>query len=154
MQELSVPDDTWRRLAPVIDEALDTLDAKERDAVLLRYFEDHNHHEVGAALGITEEAAKKRVQRGLEKLRTRLSGRGLTLSAVALGSALAAHAAPQTAAGLAAAIASGVFATQAPAPVALLVQSTWSTWNAARWKATALWAGAGVVLVAITSAIL
>ena len=151
MQELSVPDDIWRRLAPVIDEALDGLDARERDAVLLRYFEDRNHREVGAALGITEEAAKKRVQRGLEKLRTRLTARGLTLSAVALGSALAAHAAPKVATEFASMVASGVFTAQsASTTVAAFVQDTWSAWETTRWKATTWWAGAGAVVTGIT----
>ena len=61
MQELSLPDETWRRIAPELDEGLERLGSAERNAVLLRFFEDKNHQQVGTALGITEEAAKKRV---------------------------------------------------------------------------------------------
>ena len=69
MHELSLPDETWRRIAPELDEGLERLGKPERNAILLRFFEEKNHHEVGTTLGITEEAAKKRVNRALEKLR-------------------------------------------------------------------------------------
>src|SRR5882724_11949692 len=61
MQQLSLPDDAWRRIAPDLDEALARLGETDRNAVLLRFFEGENHRQVGVALGISEEAAKKRV---------------------------------------------------------------------------------------------
>ncbi len=61
------PDDSWRRLAPVLEEAMSGLGQKERDAVILRYFENRTVGEVAAALRVNEAAAQKRVNRGTEK---------------------------------------------------------------------------------------
>src|SRR6266550_5506040 len=69
MQQLTTADDAWKRVSPALDEALEHLGETERNAVLLRFFNDRNHRETAAALGISEEAAKKRVTRGLDKLR-------------------------------------------------------------------------------------
>lgn len=56
----------WREL---LDEALDVLAAAEREAVVRRYLQEQALEEVGAAMGISEEAARKRVERGIDKLR-------------------------------------------------------------------------------------
>jgi RNA polymerase sigma factor (sigma-70 family) len=77
MQQLSSTDNAWRRIEPVIDDALDQLGRADRDAILIRYLEGKSMREVGAALGVTEEAAKKRVTRAVEKLRTILTRRGV-----------------------------------------------------------------------------
>ena len=42
---------------------------KDRRAIVLRFYEGRNLREVGLALGASEDAAKKRVNRALEKLR-------------------------------------------------------------------------------------
>lgn len=47
----------------------------ERDALTLRVTGELSLADVGAALGISEEAAKKRVQRGLRRLRERFAER-------------------------------------------------------------------------------
>jgi len=91
--------EVWTRIAPLLDDAVAALREKERRAVLLRFYEDKNLCEVGAALGISEEAAKKRVSRALEKLRMRLHRRNAAVSASLLSSLLTAHcvkAAPPT----------------------------------------------------------
>ena len=64
------PEPDWERLAPFLDQAMQGLGTSDRDAVVLRYFEGRNLRHVGAALGISEEAARKRVTRALEKLRS------------------------------------------------------------------------------------
>jgi len=86
---LSGPKPEWEELRPVIDEAMHELPEKDRSALLLRFFEDRSFAEVGAAVGVAENAARMRVERALEKLRTRLASRGITSTAVALGIALA-----------------------------------------------------------------
>ena len=50
---------SWEELRPVIDEAMHELNQGERDAVLLRYFEKRQLGEVGAKLGVSEDAARK-----------------------------------------------------------------------------------------------
>ena len=89
------------QLAPVLDEAIDQLGAEERTAILLRFFEQLDFRSVGEAVGSTEEAARKRVARALEKLRSTLQQRGVTLSAAALGTVLATGAVSAAPAGLA-----------------------------------------------------
>src|ERR1022692_299213 len=92
------------QVAPVLDEAIGQLDAEDRTAILLRFFERNDFRSVGEALGSSEEAARKRVDRALEKLHVLLKHRGATLSATALGTALATEAVTAAPAGLAAAI--------------------------------------------------
>ena len=59
----------WERIHPMLDEALDELGRTDRDALVLRFFDQRSLAEVGHALGSNEEAARKRVARALEKLR-------------------------------------------------------------------------------------
>jgi len=95
----------WTQLRPLLDEALDRLPAADRDALLLRFFEQRSLREVGEALGFGEDAARKRVARGLEKLRRLLARRGVTTTASALSLAITANAVQMAPAGLAASIA-------------------------------------------------
>ncbi len=83
------PDPDWSELRPIIDHAIAELPESERGALLLRFFEKKPFTEVGAVLGISENAARMRIDRALEKLRARLAARGLASSAAILGSALA-----------------------------------------------------------------
>jgi RNA polymerase sigma-70 factor (ECF subfamily) len=52
-----------------LTEALDQLDALDREALVLRHFEQLSSAEVGRVLGISEAAAGKRYLRALERLR-------------------------------------------------------------------------------------
>ena len=99
----SVPD--WESLRPLLDEAMETLPPEDRDAVLLRFFQRRDLRAVGDLLGISDDAARKRVARALDRLRSVLARRGLTTSTAALAATLTAHAAAPTPVGLAAAIA-------------------------------------------------
>jgi RNA polymerase sigma factor (sigma-70 family) len=95
--EASATESSWDEIAPVLDEALARLGETDRNAVLLRFFEKKPLKEVGETIGATEEAAKKRVARALEKLRTLLVRRGVVLSTMTLAGVLAensVHAAP------------------------------------------------------------
>jgi RNA polymerase sigma factor (sigma-70 family) len=92
------------RLAPILDAAINQLGAEDRTAILLRFFEQRDLRSVGNALGSTEDAARMRVSRALEKLRSLLTHRGITLSAAALGTVLTAEAVTAAPVGLAATI--------------------------------------------------
>jgi RNA polymerase sigma factor (sigma-70 family) len=98
------------QVAPVLDEAIGQLDAEDRTAILLRFFERKDFRSVGEALGSSEDAARKRVNRALEKLHVLLKHRGATLSAAALGTGLATEAVTAAPAGLAATISSAAAA--------------------------------------------
>ncbi|HEX2860558.1 MAG TPA: sigma-70 family RNA polymerase sigma factor [Lacunisphaera sp.] len=78
------------RLRSLLDDAIITLKPDEREAVVLRFFGQRTFAEVGAALRISEEAARKRVDRSVEKLHAVLTRRGLTSTLAALGGALTA----------------------------------------------------------------
>src|SRR5580658_3024234 len=70
--------DPWLQIAPLLDGAMEHLGQKDHDAVVLRFFEGRNYKEVGAALGASENAAKKRVTCALEKLRRYFSKHGVS----------------------------------------------------------------------------
>ncbi|HSH15876.1 MAG TPA: sigma-70 family RNA polymerase sigma factor, partial [Verrucomicrobiae bacterium] len=55
--------DRWAEIAPLLDDAVNDLDKEDRSVVLLRFFERQPLAQVGSALGISEEAARKRVSR-------------------------------------------------------------------------------------------
>ena len=100
-------------IAPVLDEVINDLGEVDRQAILLRFYERMDLRSVGEALGSSENAAQKRVSRALEELRTALGRRGVTLSAVALGTALVAGAVKAAPAGLAAGVAGPAIAAAA-----------------------------------------
>jgi RNA polymerase sigma factor (sigma-70 family) len=93
------------QVAPVLDEAIGALDAEDRTAILLRFFERKDFHAVGDVLGSSEDAARKRVTRAIEKLHGLLKSRGVRLSLAALGTVLATETIQAAPAGLAASIA-------------------------------------------------
>ncbi len=97
-------------VAPILDEAIDQLGSEDRAAILLRFYEQRDFRSVGAALGSSEDAARMRVSRALEKLHSFLKHRGVTLSVAALGAALADEAVTAAPAGLAASVAAGALA--------------------------------------------
>lgn len=102
-------DSVWAEIEPILDGAMAELSEKDRNLVLLRFFEEKSLKDVGAALGISEDAAQKKVARALEKLRGILEARGARISAGGLGAALVAFgcaSAPPATAGAIAAITS------------------------------------------------
>ncbi len=80
----SEPMPEWTRIRPLLDDALDRLGRADRDALILRYFEQRSLAEVGQFLGLNEDAARKRVNRALDKLRAALARSGVTSTAAAL----------------------------------------------------------------------
>ena len=84
-------DETWNQMSPLLDEALATLGEKDRQAVLLRFFENKSLSEVGNSLGAGEDTARKRVSRALEKLRKFFSKRGVVSTTALIAGAMAAH---------------------------------------------------------------
>jgi hypothetical protein len=88
-------------LAPLVDDAINELDDADRMAILLRFFEQLDFETVGEALGSSEDAARMRVRRALEKLQPLLKRRGVTTTAGALSVALSANAIQTAPVGLA-----------------------------------------------------
>jgi len=92
----------WDRVRPCLDEAMANLSDPDREALLLRFFKNQDLRAVGAALGVSDDAAQKRVTRSLEKLHADLLRRGVTTTAVALSTVVSVHAVQIAPAGLAA----------------------------------------------------
>jgi len=95
------PEADWEQLRPTLDDAMHELKEADREAILLRYFENRQFSEVGAQLGLNENAARMRVERALEKLRDILTKRGIT-TAAALASVISTNAVQLAPANLAA----------------------------------------------------
>jgi RNA polymerase sigma factor (sigma-70 family) len=110
-------------LQPLLDEALNTLDAADRDAVVLRYLAGRSFAEVGAALGSTEAAAQRRISRALEKLRAQLGRQGVARGAVGVALALAVASAEAAPPGLAAVVSSASLAAAGAAGTVGIVQT-------------------------------
>src|SRR5689334_18578059 len=94
----------WARIEPLLDEAMHALGKIDRTAILLRYFDNKSLREVGEALGATEDAARKRVSRALERLREFFSKRGVTVGASVLSLVISTNAVQSAPIGLAATI--------------------------------------------------
>jgi RNA polymerase sigma factor (sigma-70 family) len=120
--------DEWDSIAPLLDESVARLRNDDRKAVLLRFYQQKTFNDVGAAMGISEEAARKRVTRAVDKLRDALTRRGVAVPAGALlATTLLTHATPTipvaplitASAGAAAGkIAKGIAMTWTPAKIA------------------------------------
>jgi RNA polymerase sigma factor (sigma-70 family) len=106
----TVPEADWEKLRPTLDEVMHELKETDREAVLLRYFENRQFAEVGAKLGLNESAARMRVERALEKLRAIFAKRGIT-TATELASVISANAVQIAPANLAATLTSSSIAT-------------------------------------------
>jgi RNA polymerase sigma factor (sigma-70 family) len=83
--------EAWPQIEPLLDDAMGRLNEKERNAIVLRFFEGKSFLEIGATFGGSENAAKKRVVHGLEKLRKFFTKRGVTLSSVAIAGTISAN---------------------------------------------------------------
>ena len=130
------PSADWAALEPLLDQAVASLPALDREAILLRFYRNLPHAEIGRCLALSEDAARMRVHRSLDKLRLRLARLGLHTSLAALALALPAHAATTAPAPLAAAITAAAAATAAPTTLATLL--TMSKINLATASALAL----------------
>jgi RNA polymerase sigma factor (sigma-70 family) len=86
-----MPDETWNQIAPLLDGAMEQLGQKDHDALVLRFFENKTFAEVGAALGASEDAAKMRVNRALEKLRKFFTKRGVVSTTAIIAGAISAN---------------------------------------------------------------
>lgn len=149
MHELTTaePSCEWERLRPIIDDVLDGLDARDREAILIRFFEGRPFADIGATLRISQDAARMRVDRALEKLRTKLEKRGIQSASAALAVALSTQAGIAAPAGMITAVSGVAMATSAAtggAAVLLGFMSTTKTTVVAATLATILAGGFGI----------
>ncbi|MDB6108665.1 MAG: polymerase, sigma-24 subunit, subfamily [Pedosphaera sp.] len=89
---MNAPAADWTHIEPLLDEAMVALDDADRTAVLLRYFENKSLREVGQMLGVSDDAAQKRVSRAVERLREFFKKRGVAIGASGLVLVISANA--------------------------------------------------------------
>lgn len=77
-------EDTWDQISSVLDDSVAQLNAPDRQAILLRFFQHKHLSEVGMAMGTSEEAARKRVDRAVSKLRYQLAHKGIEIQSMSL----------------------------------------------------------------------
>lgn len=111
----SNPETVWQSLAPHIEEAMASLDGTDQNAVVLRFFQGKSLREVGAALGLSDDAAQKRVSRALDRLRLHFNSQGIETSTALLGTVLAAHAVQVAPVGMASSVTAASLAKAAGA---------------------------------------
>jgi len=125
MQSLSsqTEPELWTQITPLLEDAMGDLGEKDRNALALRFFEGKTFQEIGTAFRVSENAARKRTDYALEKLRTCFFKRGVTSTAGSIAAAISAnsvHAAPAMLAKTAAAVALAKGATASTSILALV----------------------------------
>jgi RNA polymerase sigma factor (sigma-70 family) len=120
-EDAPAPD--WSQLGLVIEDAMRELDDKDRAAVLLRFFQNKTLNEVGAALNLTDNAARMRVERALDKLRGKLARRGIATTTAALAAVVSANAVHAAPAGFVATLSAAAIAGSA-VPASAIIAAT------------------------------
>ncbi|HEX5397616.1 MAG TPA: sigma-70 family RNA polymerase sigma factor [Verrucomicrobiae bacterium] len=147
LNEAEAEPEVWRQIAPLLDDAMGRLGKKDRNAIVLRFFENKNLAEVGTALGTSEDAAKMRVNRALEKLRKLFSKRGVDSTATAIAENISANSVHIAPVGLAKVVSAAALAKGATASISTLTIVKGALKIMAWTKAkTAVVAGLAVIL--------
>ena len=132
MNATNAPDANWTSIEPLLDEAVSALDDADRAAVLLRYFENKSLRDVGTQLGISDDAAQKRVSRAVERLREFFAQRGVTVGASGLAVVISANAVQAAPAALVAAISTATVAAGAVLATTTITTQTTMNWITAK----------------------
>ena len=146
--------DVWRQIAPLLDSALDQLGRKDHDALVLRFFENKSLGEVGLAIGTSEDTARMRVNRALEKLRKFFTKRGVDSTAATIAETISANSVQAAPVALAKAVTAVAIAKGATASISTLtlVKGTMKTMTWLKIK-FAIIAGTASLLVGSTATI-
>ncbi len=117
----SVEDDDLKRR---VHDALGCLPPKDRELIVLHYYNGLSHGEMGAALSVPRTTVQSRLGKALERLRGALAGLGCVVTAPALEGAMRATAPIEVPAGLSASLsalpaAAGSASAAASLPVSL-----------------------------------
>jgi len=122
---------SWTQIAPLLDEAMARLNEKDRNAVVLRYFEEKDMSAIAAALGSSEDAAKMRLSRALDKLREYFVKRGIPISSAGLAAVISDFSVQAAPAGLAASVTTGICGATVAASTLTLAKGTLTmmTWT-------------------------
>jgi RNA polymerase sigma factor (sigma-70 family) len=147
--ERTAPDPFWEQISPLLDEALAQLGEKDRQAVLLRFFDNKSLVEVGRYLGTGENTAGRRVARALDKLRRFFLKRGVVATTALIAGALSSVSVQAAPAGLVTSISMAALTKGAAAggSTSTLIQGALKVMAWTKMK-TAVVVGAVVLMVA------
>src|SRR4051812_25050757 len=120
------PEPSWHEIGPVLDEVVDELPERDRAAVLLRFFARKPFADVGRELGVSENAARMRVERAVESLRSALERRGIHSTATACSALVTANGVSAAPAGVTPAVTAAIAAAGAPMSAAVAILYTMS----------------------------
>ncbi|HEY3854933.1 MAG TPA: sigma-70 family RNA polymerase sigma factor [Verrucomicrobiae bacterium] len=141
----------WTEIAPVLDAAMSQLREKDHSAIVLRFFEGKDFRQVGAALGVSENTAKTRVSRAMEKLRKLFMKRGITLSVAAIAGAVSANSVQAAHIGLATSVTvAAVQGTNVTTSTLTIIKTTLKIMAWTKFKTAAI--GVAVALLATGAA--
>ena len=140
-------ENVWDQLAPHLDQAVASLSEIDRRAILLRFYESKPLREVGERLGVSEDAAKKRVARALEKLRDDFVRRGIVLGGVGLAGILTEQTVQAAPAALGVTVLKAAEAGGSALPA--LAQESLKVWRLAKLKLAA-----GIVAISVGGVVL
>jgi len=143
----------WMQIAPLLDTAMARLGEKDHNAVVLRFFEGRDFKDMSAALGTSEDAAKMRVSRALEKLRKFFTKRGVMLSVAVIAGAVSANSVQAAPAGLTISAVAAAKGSVATASTLTLVEGALKLMAWAKAK-TALVIGTAAILATSTTAVM
>ncbi len=144
--------ETWNQIAPLLDGAMEGLGQKDHDALVLRFFENKTFAEVGATLGASEDAAKMRVNRALEKLRKIFTKRGVSSTTAIIAGTISTNSVQAAPVALAKSVTAVAIAKGAAASGSTLTLIKGALKIMAWTKAkTAILTGTVIILAAITT---
>ena len=114
------PEADWSTVGPILDKVLDHLGERDRTAVILRFMVHRTFAEIGSALQLSEDAARMRIDRALDRLREALARRGIMSSSAALAVVLTGNCVLGAPAGLASAVISNAVSSATVATPSVL----------------------------------
>ncbi|HTV43362.1 MAG TPA: sigma-70 family RNA polymerase sigma factor [Candidatus Sulfotelmatobacter sp.] len=156
IQNESAADDTWSQVGPLLDTAMEKLGKKDHDALVLRFFENRNFRDVGAAMGASEDAAKMRVNRALEKLRKMFAANGVRSTTAIITGTMSANAVQAAPATLAQSVTVAAVAKGATASVSTLtlIKGTLKIMAWTKVKTAAVAGAAALIILAGTATVI
>ena len=144
------PNGIGNEVLPLLDGAMARLGPTDRDALVLRYFENRSLSQVGKALGVGERAAQKRVSRALDKLRRFFAKRGITATTSILAAEISTRSVQSAPLGLATKITATASKGSAVAGSTMtLVKGTLHVMNWLKAKTAIVFGSAAVVIAGV-----
>ncbi|HEY1786875.1 MAG TPA: sigma-70 family RNA polymerase sigma factor [Verrucomicrobiae bacterium] len=148
--------EAWPQIMPLLEDAMGRLGEKDRNAIVLRFFEGKSFQEIGATVGASENAAKKRVVHALEKLRKTFLKQGVNSTTEIIAGAISANSIQTVPAALAKSVATVALAKSAAASTSTLTLikgalkiMVWSKAKTVLVTGVVILLGAGAATVAV-----